>query len=59
MIPKSIKIYLNIKNKNKNDIRVKKKKNAIGDYLFFIFSRETIKANLNHYSPLERKLNGN
>ena len=49
MIPKSIKIYLNIK----------KKKNAIGDYLFFIFLRETIKANLNHYSPLEMKLNGN
>ena len=58
MIPKSKKIYLNIKNKNKNDIRVKKK-NAIGDYLFFIFLREAIKANLNHYSPLERKLNGN
>ena len=33
--------------------------NAIGDDLFLIFSREAIKANLNHYSPLKMKPNGN
>ena len=33
--------------------------NAIGDNLYFIFLREAIKANLNNYSPLKMKLNGN
>ena len=32
---------------------------AIGDDLFLTFSREAIKANLNHYSPLKMKPNGN